>query len=196
MVVGLGNPGKRYRRTRHNVGFMVVDLAGRDLGDKWETVKSWRAEVMRAEGGMLLAKPLTFMNESGVAISRIARHFRIRPEELLVVYDDVALPFGQLRVRPGGSAGGHNGISDIIRVFGTQEFARLKVGIAPEEGVRGDLADFVLADFTSNERSGLDKVLGRATHAVVHVLEYGVESAMNAFNGRIKESASPDQQDI
>lgn len=196
MVVGLGNPGKRYRRTRHNVGFMVVDLAGRDLGGKWETVKSWRSEVMKGDGAVLLVKPRTFMNESGAAISRIARHYRIRSEEILVVHDDVALPFGQLRLRPGGSAGGHNGIGDIIRVFGTKEFARLKVGIAPGEGVRGDMADFVLAEFTRNERSGLDKVLCRARNAVVHVLEHGVESAMNAFNGRVNESAPPDQQDI
>ena len=186
MVVGLGNPGRRYLRTRHNVGFMVADRVGRDLGGKWQGVKSWNAEVMRA-GGVIVVKPQTYMNESGSAVARIARHHRVSPRQVLVILDDVALPFGHLRMRSRGSAAGHNGMRDILRVFDTQEVARLKVGIAPHEGMAGDLADFVLGEFTGAERSALDKVLRSATHAVTHALAHSVESAMNSFNGPVDE---------
>ncbi len=195
MVVGLGNPGKRYLRTRHNIGFMVVDRRAAQCGGKWQLVKSWRAEVA-SQDGIVLVKPQTFMNESGISVARAARHHRIRPDQLLVILDDVALRFGQLRMKAAGSAGGHNGLRDILAAMGTSEVPRLRVGIAPAEPVAGDLSDFVLGEFSGGERSELDKVLGRATQAVAHVLENGVESAMNSFNKRTKDSAEIDPQEI
>ncbi len=181
LIVGLGNPGKCYVKTRHNLGFMVVDLVAHEREGKWVQAKTWKAEVAKLDS-IILAKPLTFMNLSGDAISRIARHYRLAPSQVLVVYDDVSLPFGKLRIRPKGSAGGHNGVSDTIRALGTDEFPRLKVGIAPQEEARKELSEFVLDEFTNEERSELEKVLRHATQAVTYVLENGVESAMSRFN--------------
>src|SRR5574342_423275 len=148
LVVGLGNPGERYRRTRHNVGFMVVDaLAARwGAGRGKVEEEAWTAEAERRAEPLLLVKPLTFMNRSGVAVERALAAAGAGPDALVAVLDDAALPLGQIRVRPRGSHGGHNGLRSVLEMLGTDEFARVRVGIRKGEPPE-DLADYVLSEF-------------------------------------------------
>jgi peptidyl-tRNA hydrolase, PTH1 family len=172
LVVGLGNPGERYRRTRHNVGFMVVDaLAARwGAGRGQVDGEAWTAAAERGGQERVLVKPLTFMNRSGVAVERLLAATGRGPEALVVVVDDVALPLGQIRVRPRGSHGGHNGLRSVADVLGSDEFARVRVGIRKGE-VAGDLAV-------------VQEMVGTAADAVECLLEEGTEAAMNRFNAR------------
>jgi peptidyl-tRNA hydrolase, PTH1 family len=185
LIVGLGNPGRRYRDTRHNVGFAVVDaLADRHAA----TFESAPTEAVFArlrtlgEAGTLLLKPLTMMNASGFAVSEIARYYRIGVGDILVVADDVNLQLGRLRARPGGSAGGHNGFRSIIEQLGTQEFARLRVGVGRGDP-RRDLADYVLGGFDADERPVAADVIGRAADASELFVAEGIGVVMNRFNG-------------
>ncbi len=185
LIVGLGNPGRRYRDTRHNVGFAVVEaLASRHAA----TFESAPAEALLArartlgDGGTLLLKPLTMMNASGFAVSEIARYFRVAFEDILVVADDVNLPLGRLRARPGGSAGGHNGFRSIIEQLGTQGFGRLRLGVGRGDP-RRDLADYVLGGFDADERPLVTEVIGRAADASELYVAEGIEAVMNRFNG-------------
>lgn len=192
VVCGLGNPGDEYRLTRHNVGFRVVDL----LADRWAVTKG-RArdgaatlEVTRAEpvGRVLLVKPLRFMNRSGAPLRAAVRNVNADPEaDLLVVADDVDLPLGRIRLRREGSAGGHNGLRDIIETLGTDQFARLRVGI----GRNGETVDHVLSTFNRAEEELARETIATAADAVEHWLAEGIEAAMNAFNG-VDLAAPPD----
>ena len=184
VVSGLGNPGDRYRLTRHNVGYRVVDL----LADRWEVSKgrvrngAATIEVARDEpvGQVLLVKPLRFMNRSGAPLRAAVRNANADPEtDLLVVADDVDLPLGKIRLRRGGSAGGHNGLRDIIEALGTDQFARLRVGI----GRNGETVDHVLSTFGLDEEGLADEAIATAADAVERWLAEGTEAAMNAFNG-------------
>jgi len=184
VVSGLGNPGDRYRLTRHNVGYRVVDL----LADRWEVSKgrvrdgAATIEVARDEpvGQVLLVKPLRFMNRSGAPLRAAVRNANADPEtDLLVVADDVDLPLGKIRLRRGGSAGGHNGLRDIIEALGTDQFARLRVGI----GRNGETVDHVLSTFGRDEEGLADEAIATAADAVERWLAEGTEAAMNAFNG-------------
>lgn len=183
-VVGLGNPGERYRRTRHNVGFMVVDelLArgglrkGREDGDAWVAA----AEV-GGEAAMLV-KPLTFMNRSGVAVDRILSREGGAPSDLIVVVDDAALELGSLRIRERGSHGGHNGLRSLIELLGTDEFPRVRVGIRKGDPP-GDLADYVLSAFPEEEVLVVQEVVGWASDAVACVIREGATATMNQYNG-------------
>ena len=184
VVCGLGNPGDRYRLTRHNVGYRVVDL----LADRWEVGKgrardgAATVEVVRDEpvGPVLLVKPLRFMNRSGAPLRAAVRNVNADPEaDLLVVADDVDLPLGKIRLRQGGSAGGHNGLRDIIEALGTDQFARLRVGI----GRNGETVDHVLSTFSRDEEELADEAIATAADAVERWLAEGAEAAMNAFNG-------------
>ncbi|HJT63950.1 MAG TPA: aminoacyl-tRNA hydrolase [Candidatus Limnocylindria bacterium] len=184
VVCGLGNPGDRYRLTRHNVGFRVVDL----LADRWGvskgTVKdgSARLEVDRDDpvDRVLLVKPARFMNQSGPPLRAALRNVNADYEtDLLVVTDDADLPLGRLRLRRGGSAGGHNGLRDIIETLGTDQFARLRVGI----GRNGEMVDHVLSTFSRGEEELAREAIATAADAVELWLAEGVEAAMNAFNG-------------
>ncbi|HET9497965.1 MAG TPA: aminoacyl-tRNA hydrolase [Candidatus Limnocylindria bacterium] len=184
VVCGLGNPGDRYRLTRHNVGFRVVDL----LADRWGvskgTVKdgSARLEVDRDDpvGRVLLVKPARFMNQSGPPLRAALRNVNAEYEtDLLVVTDDADLPLGRLRLRRGGSAGGHNGLRDIIETLGTDQFARLRVGI----GRNGEMVDHVLSTFSRGEEELAREAIATAADAVELWLADGVEAAMNTFNG-------------
>lgn len=184
VVCGLGNPGDRYRLTRHNVGFRVVDL----LADRWEVSKgavkdgSARLEVDRGDpvGRVLLVKPARFMNQSGPPLRAALRNVNAAYEtDLLVVTDDADLPLGRLRLRRGGSAGGHNGLRDIIDTLGTDQFARLRVGI----GRNGQMVDHVLSTFDRDEEELAREALATAADAVELWLAEGIEEAMNAFNG-------------
>lgn len=183
LIIGLGNPGKTYEDTRHNVGFMVLDLLASRLGTSFSLEKRWNALVAKFSGGWLL-KPQTFMNASGQAVQAAARFFKIAPGESLVIYDDVDLPLGTLRIRPQGSAGGHNGMKSIIASLGTEAFPRLKIGIAGGDGrpLGERMTGHVLGKFHLEEKGALADVLGRSSDAVLEALRGGLESAMNMFN--------------
>lgn len=181
LVVGLGNPGRKYDGTRHNVGFDVVDLLASRHRLEWESapaealIAKWRA------ASVLLAKPLTFMNLSGQAVGDLLRFFKVDLADLLVVVDDVNLEVGRLRARPNGSAGGHNGLKSVIGLLGSDEFARLRVGVGRGDR-RLDLADHVLARFDPNEREDVAEMVGRAADAVELFTTDGIGQVMNRFN--------------
>src|SRR6187397_1480718 len=184
LVVGLGNPGDRYRRTRHNVGFMVADaLAARSGVTRWrEEADAWIAEARVGGEPALLVKPATFMNRSGVAVERVLAGRGAALSDLVVVLDDVALPLGTIRVRERGSHGGHNGLRSIIDLLGTEEFPRIRVGVA-RESFAGDLAEFVLSDFPEDEILTVQEMVGQAADAVECLIREGAPAAMNRFNG-------------
>jgi peptidyl-tRNA hydrolase, PTH1 family len=180
LVVGLGNPGPQYRDTRHNVGFWVVD----ELAARWQ-LDAWRerdqALYVKQPGGAVLAKPLTFMNLSGFAVSRLRLFFQVEPSDILVVVDEVALPLGRLRARARGTAGGHNGLKSIIEQLGTSEFPRLRIGVGRGDA-RRDLADHVLSKFDPAERDTIHAATLRAADAAEMFLSDGIERVMNTFN--------------
>ena len=183
VIVGLGNPGAEYDRTRHNLGFMLVDLLAERAGCRVSRPED-QAHVGRgrlAGVDVALVKPLTYMNLSGDSVKALAKRYEAKPEEVVVAVDDVALPFGRIRVRPGGGAGGHNGLKSIIARLGTQEFPRVRMGIAPDHPV-DDLARFVLQPFPRAARDEVDKMLWTAADAVESILVEGVEAAMQRFN--------------
>jgi PTH1 family peptidyl-tRNA hydrolase len=184
LVVGLGNPGAEYNRTRHNVGFSVVDLLASEWGLTWERSKSWHALWAKGEKAILV-KPASYMNRSGEPVSAVANFHKIAPAETLVVLDDLALEVGRLRLRLEGGTGGHNGLESIIMHFGTETIPRLRVGIgsAPSEGA----TDYVLGRFFEEEVPVVQKTIARAADAVKCAIDKGVLSAMNLFN-KIPES--------
>ena len=177
LVVGLGNPGPRYARTRHNVGFRLVDrLAGEAV---WRDFRGL-GQVCRAQG-LILAKPMTFMNESGRFVQSLAHFHKFSPGLVLVCYDDVALPLGRLRLRPSGSSGGQKGMESVIACLGTEAIPRLRIGVGPQPpGL--DSAAFVLARFQAEEEKALDEALAAAAAAVLTAAQDGLESAMNSCN--------------
>jgi PTH1 family peptidyl-tRNA hydrolase len=183
LIVGLGNPGREYEDTRHNIGFMVVDALASQLNASWAHEKRWDCALAKFAQGWLL-KPFTFMNLSGEAVSAVCRFFKIDTREVLAVYDDVDLPLGKLRFRMSGSAGGHNGVRSLVAHLGGEDFPRLKVGIAPEHGrPSGDrMVDHVLGRFSEEEKPALQQTVSRAIDAVRASLSDGLESAMNVFN--------------
>jgi PTH1 family peptidyl-tRNA hydrolase len=187
LIVGLGNPGREYSGTRHNIGFAVLGALARKHGINFDK----RCCHSRAGEGRIggqevaLAKPQTYMNLSGDAVAALMRRYRIKPEDILVVHDDLDLSLGRIRLRAGGSAGGHNGLKSIIASVGSTEFTRLKIGIGrPEtaDAPRGDVVDHVLSDFGAAERKVADEAVARAVAAVETVLELGLETAMNRFH--------------
>jgi PTH1 family peptidyl-tRNA hydrolase len=185
LIVGLGNPGPEYRETRHNVGFRGVDEIARRHQLTWAMAPSQvpDAFVVKKFGAMplLLAKPLTFMNLSGTAVAALARYYDIAPADLLVVFDDVDLPFGRIRARASGSAGTHNGLKSVVQSLGTTEFPRLRVGVGRGDA-RRDLADHVLSKFERDEVSALESVIARAADAAEMFAADGIFKVMNAYN--------------
>ncbi|MFN2383219.1 MAG: aminoacyl-tRNA hydrolase [Gemmatimonadota bacterium] len=182
--MGLGNPGPEYQDTRHNLGFRILDtLFGRVRGASWvrQGVR-WQAEGTLAGQPVMLVKPGTFMNRSGTAVAALAAETPFTPDELLVCYDDLALPLGRLRIRPAGSHGGHNGMRSIIAKLGSEAFPRLRVGIAPEAEVVEDGSAFVLDVFRRRERPVIDEAVVRAAEAAECAGVDGVLAAMNRFN--------------
>jgi peptidyl-tRNA hydrolase, PTH1 family len=183
-VVGLGNPGPRYERTRHNAGFMAIDeLAARTRAAGRLRGEAWVAEVMLAGQAALLVKPLSYMNRSGEPVARLLDEQASSPADLVVVVDDVALPLGRLRVRPQGSDGGHNGLRSLAAALGSEDFARVRIGVGIEPPPDVDLADFVLGEFLAEEAARAREVVALAADAVCCLLEAGVAAAMNRFNG-------------
>lgn len=187
LIVGLGNPGLEYEMTRHNLGFMLIDrLFERAGGRRFRNESNAKiAEVTLAGKRILLVKPQTFMNLSGdAARPLLERHAEAEPSNLIVACDDVALPFGTIRVRARGSAGGQKGLKSIIERLATQEFARVRLGVRPDHPVE-DLASFVLSPIPKRDRTTLDQALERAADAIEVVLTEGVEHAMALFNERV-----------
>lgn len=179
LIVGLGNPGARYGNTRHNIGFMVLEALAQDLALSF---KKTRFGLVAKGNGFWLLKPLTFMNLSGQAVGPMLRWHRLTPSDLFVVGDDLDLPLGRVRLRRGGSSGGHNGLKSIIETIGTDQFSRLRLGIdRPPAGT--PVIDWVLTPFSKTEQELLGQVIARATKAVHTVLTDGVGVAMNRFNG-------------
>ena len=181
LVVGLGNPGSEYEQTRHNVGFRLVDRLAGEAGFFWKDFKG--LGVAAKWGEVWIAKPMTFMNESGQFVRAFADYHHLRVPEILAVYDEIALPLGKIRLRKKGSAGGQKGMLSVIRHLGTEDIARLRIGIGPQPE-KIDSADFVLRRFRPAEEADLEKGISDAENAVRAVLEDGVEAAMNRFNPR------------
>ena len=183
LVAGLGNPGQKYQNTRHNMGFLTVELLAEQKGVKLNKVKFKSAYNILEFAGCkcLVMKPQTYMNLSGEAVREAAQFYKIPAERVLVIYDDVSLPVGKLRVRPSGSAGGHNGIKNIIAHLGTQDFPRVKIGTgAPED--KDGMIDWVIGVPSQKEREVLLKAFKRAIEAAACVIEHGCQRAMNDFN--------------
>jgi peptidyl-tRNA hydrolase, PTH1 family len=193
LIVGLGNPGRQYRDTRHNVGFAVVDEIAARHGAVFESApaEAVMTRLRTPSGAVLLAKPLSYMNRSGVPVSALARYFRIPAGEVLVVTDDANLPLGILRVRPSGSDGGHNGLRSIIEYLGSDDFPRLRVGIGRSDS-RRDLADYVLARFEESEQAEVRAAIERAADAAERFVVDDIEKVMNAFNRRASPGGEPD----
>ena len=180
IVVGLGNPGPRYSATRHNIGFMVVDRLASAFGGSWRSAAVREtAQVRLGTGEVVLVKPQTYMNRSGDAVSALRRQETFGPGQVLVVCDDFTLPFSRIRLRRGGSDGGHNGLASVLGALGTEAVPRLRVGIGPVTD--GDDVDFVLTEFERSEP--VAALVDRACDAVACCIDDGVDAAMNRFNG-------------
>jgi PTH1 family peptidyl-tRNA hydrolase len=188
LIAGLGNPGREYRDNRHNIGFLALDRLAARLGLSFSRLES-KALVTKGEHEgrrLLLAKPQTYMNLSGQAVGALLRYYKVPLENLLVVYDDVDLPLGTLRLRPGGGSGGQKGMASIIERLGSQDFPRLRVGVGRPPG-RMNAADYVLEDFTRQEAAILPEILDRAAEAALVFVEDSLDAAMNRFNVALDE---------
>lgn len=185
LIVGLGNPGKQYERTRHNAGFRAIDLLAEKLGCKIDKSKfqglygqaNWNGKKL------YLLKPLTFMNLSGRSVLQLSAYFSIPPQRIILLFDDVSLEPGRLRVRADGSAGGHNGIKSVIAELGSQDFPRVKIGVGIKPNPEQDLADWVLSAFSASEEKALQQALPQAADAALCIIEHGIPETANRYNG-------------
>jgi len=205
VIVGLGNPGEKYEKTRHNLGFMVLDRFLKDFKNVSESVwsekekfKSRLFEInFRSQKGkeekIILAKPKTYMNNSGLAVSLLLSYFKLQPFDIWVVHDDIDLPLGSIRIRLGGSSGGHKGVASIIDSIGTEKFWRFRLGIGHPKKIQDSKSktqnlrkvdDFVLSSFTQKEAGELRKVIKQGSKAIAEALENGLDKAMNKFNAK------------
>ena len=195
LIVGLGNPGAEYAKTRHNAGFLLVEqLAGRWRAN-WTAARKFNARlalVKRGEHRVLLCQPQTFMNASGEAVRALTDYYGVPPERLLAVVDDADLPLGEIRLRTRGSSGGHHGLESIAQHLGMRDFPRLRIGIGRMAGAR-EITDYVLSRFSSTETLLADKVLSRACDQVECWLDAGIQKAMNEFNGAIVDSTNEEK---
>ncbi len=186
LIVGLGNPGSKYWNTRHNVGFAAMDALADSLHARVDRVKfqglTGTAELDGKK--LILLKPTTYMNLSGQAVSAAARFYKIPPERILVMFDDISLEPGRIRVRKEGSAGGHNGVKSIISSLGSQAFPRIKIGVGAKPHPDYDLADWVLSVFPLSQREAMAEVYSRAAEAARAIVTEGCDAAMNRFNGK------------
>jgi peptidyl-tRNA hydrolase, PTH1 family len=193
LIVGLGNPGAEYAKTRHNAGFLLVaKLAERWKAAGWTLEKKFNARVARAEregNRVLLCEPQTFMNSSGESVGPLVGFYRVPLKQLLVAVDDADLPFGEIRLRPGGSSGGHHGLESLEQHLGTREFARLRIGIGRKAGAR-EITDYVLGRFSVAEAELAEKVLSAAADQTEVWLKAGIQKAMSQFNGLVEAAKS------
>jgi len=196
LMVGLGNPGADYSRTRHNAGFLVVERLAEKWRAGWSYEKKFNARVARAERDgrrVLLCEPQTYMNSSGEAVGALVDYYQVPLKGLLVIVDDADLPLGEIRLRPGGSSGGHHGLESIEQHVGTREYARQRIGIGRERGAR-EITGFVLGRFNSTEAAQMDKVLTVACEQAESWLDAGIQKAMNQFNGVILQRDSGNER--
>ena len=185
LIVGLGNPGREYEKTRHNCGLRALDGLAQQLGCKVDKLKFQGLYTQTTYGGkkLFLLKPQTYMNLSGRAVLQLSAYFHIPPQRIIVMFDDISLEPGRLRVRADGSAGGHNGIKSIIQELGSQEFPRVKIGVGAKPNPDFDLADWVLSTFSASEEKALAVSLKNAADAALAIIDHGVPEAANRFNG-------------
>ena len=185
LIVGLGNPGREYETTRHNAGFRALDILAEKLGCKVDKLKYQGLYTQANYKGtkLLLLKPQTFMNLSGRSVLQLSTFFRVPPKRIIVMFDDISLEPGRLRVRADGSAGGHNGIKSIIQELGSQEFPRIKIGVGAKPHPDYDLADWVLSHFSAQEDKALQPALERAADAALSIIDNGIPETANRFNG-------------
>jgi peptidyl-tRNA hydrolase, PTH1 family len=194
LIVGLGNPGVNYQDTRHNIGFMVVDKLARELGTdtvSWQNNSALRSEIAKI-GEVMLVKPQTFMNRSGDAVSAIVSYFKLKPEDVWVIHDDIDLPIGKIRIREQGASGGHNGIDSVISSLKTDKFVRFRLGIGRGKESTGSntnhnlrhrtVISYVLSRFRENEAGSMKKLVKYGTEAVRMAINDGIDKAMNRFN--------------
>ena len=186
LIVGLGNPGREYERTRHNCGFRAVDLLAEKLGCKIDKLKfqGLYAQVNMDGGKLFLLKPQTYMNLSGRSVLQLSAFFKIPPARIIVLFDDISLEPGRLRLRKDGSAGGHNGIKSIIQELGSQDFPRVKIGVGAKPHPDFDLADWVLSTFSAQEEKALGPAIDRAADAALCIMEKGIAEASNRYSGK------------
>jgi peptidyl-tRNA hydrolase, PTH1 family len=192
LIVGLGNPGGDYARTRHNAGFLVAEQLAERWRAGWSYEKKFNARLARAERGeqrVLLCEPQTYMNSSGEAVSAVAAFYRVALSRTVIVVDDADLPLGEIRLRPSGSSGGHHGLESVEQHLGTREYARLRIGIGRAAGAR-EITGYVLGRFSSTEAALVDKVLAVASDQVETWLDAGIQKAMSQFNGVVDGSGN------
>lgn len=197
LIVGLGNPGEKFLYTRHNIGFMVVDKFVKEKLSFLQTLKAWKNDKKLAAdvckiGDVLIIKPQTYMNLSGLSVSRVSSFYKINPEDIWVVHDDIDLPLGKIRIRKGGASAGHHGIESIIKELGTSDFVRIRLGVGKGKLDKPHTADhnlhqreiekFVISPFTEHEAGELKKIIKHAVHALEISISEGLEKAMNRFN--------------
>ena len=185
LIVGLGNPGKEYEKTRHNAGWRAIELVAEKLGCKIDKAKfqGLYSQTKYAGGKLFLLKPLTYMNLSGRSVLQLSAYFHVPPQRIIVLFDDISLEPGRLRIRSDGSAGGHNGIKSIISELGSQDFPRVKIGVGAKAHPEQDLADWVLSSMSASEEKALISALDRAADAALCIIDKGVPEAANRFNG-------------
>jgi len=185
LIVGLGNPGREYEKTRHNCGFRALDILAGKLGCKVDKLKyqGLYCQVPYQGKKLFLLKPQTYMNLSGRSVLQLSAYFNIPPQRIIVMFDDISLPAGRLRIRADGSAGGHNGIKSIIQEVGSQAFPRVKIGVGAKPNPEYDLADWVLSTFSASEEKALAFSLENAADAALAIIDRGVSEAANRFNG-------------
>ena len=188
LIVGLGNLGAEYAKTRHNAGFSLVEKLAADWRTDWKNERKFKARMARVQRNgrrVLLCQPQTFMNASGETIGALVKFYRLPLKQLLVVVDDADLPLGEIRLRPGGSSGGHHGLESIEQHLGSREFARQRLGIGRQDGAR-EITDYVLSRFGAAETALMKKVLDRAASQAECWLNDGIQKAMNQFNGNVE----------
>ena len=184
LIVGLGNPGKEYVESRHNIGFKIVNALAKKLGVTQKKRKNYYLGKTILEGkDVLLARPLTFMNSSGIAVNKLVQYYKIDTQNnLIIVYDDADLPLGTIRIRSKGSSGGHKGVQSIIQELGTEDFPRLRIGIGKKEG---NLRDHVLSKFGEEEKSIVEKVINTSLEAIIEIIKRDISEAMTTYNKKI-----------
>ena len=190
-MIGLGNPGSKYEFTRHNIGFRIIDSLARDMGIEFNKVKSYYSLISRGminNHKVMLVKPQTFMNLSGRAVNRVVSYYKIPLQDLLIVYDDLNLELGQVRIRKKGSSGGHKGIESIMQYLNSEDIPRLRIGVGnPSVNYNFDCVSYVLSNFNNDEEDKIEEVIQLSTEAVKTIIEDGFEKAMRKYNRKLIE---------
>jgi len=190
-VIGLGNPGSKYEFTRHNIGFRIIDSLARDMGTEFNKAKSYYSLISRGminNHKVMLVKPQTFMNLSGRAVNRVVSYYKIPLQDLLIVYDDLNLELGQVRIRKKGSSGGHKGIESIMQYLNSEDIPRLRIGVGnPSVNYNFDCVSYVLSNFNNDEEDKIEEVIQLSTEAVKTIIEDGFEKAMRKYNRKLIE---------